>query len=45
MVIDGTEEQVTGINNAPLSSRETDREMNARREEIVHTMWEDFIKE
>lgn len=35
----------TRINNAALSSRSADREMHIQREEIVHTMWEEYFEE
>ena len=45
MVVDESDELLAQGNNIASSSRSSDSEMQARREEIVHKMWEDYIKE
>lgn len=45
IVVDDSEQQMTQSNNVGSSSRSHDREMQVQREEIVRTMWEDYIKD
>ena len=45
MVVDESDELLAQGNNIASSSRSSDSEMQAHREEIVHKMWEDYIKE
>ena len=45
MVVDENDELLAQDNNTASSSRSSDSEMQAHREEIVHKMWEDYIKE
>lgn len=45
IVVDDPDQQPTEINNVASTSRSADQVMHDRREEIVRTMWEDYIKE
>ena len=45
MVVDESDELLAQGNNIASSSRSSDSKMQAHREEIVHKMWEDYIKE
>ena len=45
MVVDESDELLAQGNNIASSSRSSDSEMQVHREEIVHKMWEDYIKE
>ena len=43
--IDDIDQQMTQSSNVDSSSQSYDREMQVQREEIVRTMWEDYIKD
>ena len=45
IVADDIDQQMAQSNNVGSSSRSHDREMQVQREEIVRTMWEDYIKD
>ncbi|KAG5617604.1 hypothetical protein H5410_017428 [Solanum commersonii] len=45
IVADDIDQQMAQSNNVGSSSRSHDREMQIQREEIVRTMWEDYIKD
>ncbi|KAG5577779.1 hypothetical protein H5410_057913 [Solanum commersonii] len=45
IVVDDIDQQMAQSNNVGSSSRSHDREMQVQREEIVRTMWEDYIKD
>ncbi|KAG5616375.1 hypothetical protein H5410_016199 [Solanum commersonii] len=45
IVADDIDQQIAQSNNVGSSSRSHDREMQVQREEIVRTMWEDYIKD
>ncbi|KAG5602202.1 hypothetical protein H5410_033572 [Solanum commersonii] len=45
VVADDIDRQMTQSNNVGSTSRSHDREMQVQREEIVRTMWEDYIKD
>ena len=44
MVVDESDELLAQGNNIASSSRSSDSEMQAHREEIVHKMWKDYTK-
>ena len=45
IVTDDINQQMAQSSNVGSSSRSYDREMQVQREEIVRTMWEDYIKD
>ena len=45
MVVDESDELLAQGNNIASSSQSSDSKMQVHREEIVHKMWEDYIKE
>ncbi|KAG5612851.1 hypothetical protein H5410_024132 [Solanum commersonii] len=45
IVAEDIDQHMAQSNNVGSSSRSHDREMQVQREEIVRTMWEDYIKD